>query len=150
MISKRFLVFGLILTVLGAVSCTLPRIITLEDRLTPEEHLNLGAAYERKGKLDDAIREYETAAKRLPRANLHLGNAWFGKGDYGRAEKYYRKALEEKAPPADAYNNLAWLLYVKGQDLAEAETLAAKAVRMEPRKEYRDTLDKIRAARSEK
>ena len=37
-------------------ACSLPRIIVLEDPLSPEEHLNLGVAYERKGELDGAIR----------------------------------------------------------------------------------------------
>jgi tetratricopeptide (TPR) repeat protein len=151
MIIRRVGTVSLAVLILSVVlSCAFPRIIVLEDKLTPEEHLNLGAAYERKEKYDDAIREYEAAAKKLPRAYLHLGNAWFGKGDYGRAEAYYRKALNEEPPQADAYNNLAWLLYVQGRDLPEAEALAVRALEIDPKQEYRDTLDKIRAARGKK
>jgi hypothetical protein len=36
--------------------------------LSPEEHLNLGVAYENKGELDDALKEYETASKKIPKA----------------------------------------------------------------------------------
>ena len=30
-------------------SCSIPRIVVLRDPLTPEEHINLGVAYERAG-----------------------------------------------------------------------------------------------------
>ena len=44
-------------------SCSLPRIIVLEDPLTPEEHINLGVAYEKKGEADNAMKEYKEASK---------------------------------------------------------------------------------------
>jgi hypothetical protein len=36
-------------------NCSLPKIVVLKDPLTPEEHLNLGLAYEKKGLRDSAI-----------------------------------------------------------------------------------------------
>ena len=140
--------FGLVLFVsLGIGGCTLPRIIVLKDPLTPEEHLDLGLAYERKGEFEGAIREYHLAVKKIPLANLHLGNAYFQKGDLGLAEKYYRRAIREEPAPADAYNNLAWLYYTKRENLREAEELALKAIELNPDRNliYRDTLEKIRA-----
>ena len=74
--------------------CALPRIVVLDDPLSPEEHLNLGVAYERKGELDGAIREYEAAAKKLPVAHLYLGNVYFQKHEFGAAEEHYRNAIE--------------------------------------------------------
>ena len=127
-------------------SCSLPRIIVLDDPLTPEEHLNLGVAYEKKGELDSAIKEYELAAKKLPIAYLYLGNAYFEKNRLVEAEAYYKRAIKKDAHNADAYNNLAWLYYVKRENLDEAESLALKAMELNPSKSniYRDTLDKIR------
>ncbi len=127
-------------------SCSLPRIIVLDDPLTPEEHLNLGVAYEKKGELDSAIKEYELAAKKLPIAYLYLGNAYFEKNRLVEAEAYYKRAIKKDAHNADAYNNLAWLYYVKRENLDEAESLALKAMELNPSKNniYRDTLDKIR------
>ncbi|HEX8948259.1 MAG TPA: tetratricopeptide repeat protein [Dissulfurispiraceae bacterium] len=132
-------------------SCSLPRIVILDDPLTPEEHINLGVAYERKGELDHAIEEYGKASKKLPIAYLYLGNAFMVKGDTGKAEGYYRKAIRKQQDLADAYNNLAWLLFTKGEDLEEAESLALKALELGPaREDYRDTLNKIREVKYNK
>jgi len=126
--------------------CSIPRIIILKDPLTPEEHLNLGVAYEKQGELDAAIKEYKLAAENLPAGYLYLGNAHFQKKELGKAEKYYKKAMEKEPGNADAHNNLAWLYYTKKENLDQAENLALKALELNPAKEsiYYDTLDKIR------
>ncbi len=126
--------------------CAFPRIIVLEDPLTPEEHLNLGVAYEQKGEFENAIREYALAAKDLPLAYLYLGNVHFHKNELDEAERYYKKSIKKQPSNPDAYNNLAWLYYVKGENLDEAEVLALKAVELDSAKIhiYRDTLEKIR------
>ncbi|MGQ9645915.1 MAG: tetratricopeptide repeat protein [Thermodesulfobacteriota bacterium] len=131
--------------ILGS-SCSFPKISILKDSLTPQEHLNLGVAYERQGEFDEAIREYQLAAKKLPLAWLYLGNAYFLKQDWAQAETYFKKAIKEDPQNAAAYNNLAWLYYTKGENLEDAEALAQKALTLDPSKEpiYRDTLDKIK------
>ncbi|MDI7261639.1 MAG: tetratricopeptide repeat protein [Thermodesulfobacteriota bacterium] len=118
----------------------------LKDSLTPEEHLNLGVAYERNSELDPAIKEYKLASRKLPIAYLFLGNAHFQKNEFPKAKTYYKKAIRKEPKNADAYNNLAWLYYTKRENLEEAETLAIKAIELNPAKEniYRDTLEKIR------
>jgi len=125
--------------------CSLPRIIVLDDPLTPEEHLTLGIAYEKSGELDPAIKEYKLAAKKLPLAYLYLGNVYFQKNELDEAEKYYKKTIKKDPQNADAYNNLAWLYYTKKENLEEAERLVLKALELNPSKEniYRDTLGKI-------
>jgi len=128
------------------VGCSLPRIIILTDPLTPEEHLNLGVAYEKKGDLDHAITEYRLAAKKLPLAYLYIGNAYFQKKEWVEAERCYKKAIEKDPKNADAHNNLAWLHYIKHENLDLAERLVLKAIELNPSKGdiYRDTLERIR------
>lgn len=128
------------------LSCSMPRFIILDDPLSPEEHINLGVAYERKGEFKEAIKEYEAAAKKNPLAYLYLGNVYFEMKDYERAEEYYKKAIEEDPKNADAYNNLAWLYHTTGKNLEEAERLALKAIELNPSGSalYEDTLKRIR------
>ena len=130
-------------------SCAIPRIIVLDDPLSPEEHLNLGVTYENQGELEDALKEYKEASRKLPVAYLYMGNVYFRKNDYDEAERHYKKAIKKDPVNADAYNNLAWLYYTERIRLDEAERLALKAQELNPsRKEiYLDTLEKIRSLR---
>ena len=136
-----------LLVLLLATGCRMPHIVVLDDSLTPEEHLNLGVSYENDGELDAAMKEYRTAAKSIPAAYLYMGNVSFKKGEYAEAEGYYREAIEKDPGGADAYNNLAWLFYLQGRNLEEAEGLALRAAELNPAKAelYLDTLEKIRA-----
>jgi tetratricopeptide (TPR) repeat protein len=126
--------------------CAMPHVIVLDDPLTPEEHLKLGLAYEKEGEFDNAIKEYETAAGKIPLAYLYLGNTYFQKNELDQAEKMYKKAITALTQNADARNNLAWLYYVRGINLDEAERLALKAMELNPSKQavYQDTLVKVR------
>ncbi len=143
---RTLLLLSALCSLLLATACSFPRVIVLKDPLTPEEHLNLGVTYEQQGDFDNAIREYNLAAKDLPRANLYLGNAYFEKREWKEAEDFYRKAIEAEPGNADAHNNLAWLYYTRKENLEQAEKLAEKAVQLNPAKGdvYRDTLEKIR------
>jgi tetratricopeptide (TPR) repeat protein len=126
--------------------CAFPRIIVLDDPLSPEEHLNLGVAYEQNREFDSALKEYEKASKKLTIAYLYMGNIYFSKNEYTEAELYYKKVINKDPMNADAYNNLAWLYYVKREKLKEAENFALKAIDLNPIKKdiYQDTLQKIR------
>lgn len=146
------LLLGLLLTQL-LTGCALPRIGIYQDPLSGPEHLELGRAYEQKGELDLARREYAEAVRdNVPQAHLHLANLLFQKGEMEEAESHYRKAIralpeEESAP---ARNNLAWLLLTRGEKLEEAQRLAEEAVRLADdahRQSFADTLDQVKAAR---
>jgi len=134
------------------LGCALPRIIVLDDPLSPEEHLNLGVTYEKNGELDNALKEYKTASKKLPLAYLYTGNIYLKKGELDEAESYYKKAIRKDPKIADAYNNLAWLYYLKGDRLDEAEHLVIKAIELNTSKKdiYLDTLKKIRELNNNK
>lgn len=150
-VKKLFFVF-FIFQFLLLCSCALPRIIILDDPLSPEEHINLGVAYEKQGELDNALKEYKMASEKNPLAYLYMGNVYLQKNDYDEAENYYKKAVEENPKNADAYNNLAWVYCLKKENLDEAETLALKAIELNPQKQdvYQDTLEKIREAKGRK
>jgi tetratricopeptide (TPR) repeat protein len=146
---KLLVTFLISLTILSS-GCSLPKIIILKDPLTPVEHLNLGVAYEGRGEFDQAIREYQAAAKKLPIAFLYLGNAYFLKNDWDQAEIYFKKAIEKDGKNAAAHNNLAWLYFQRGKNLEQAEALAQKALELDPSKSsvYGDTLEKVREKRA--
>ena len=138
--------FFFILFVLCIFGCAFPRIIILDDSLSPEEHINLGVAYEKQGELENALKEYEKASQRIPLAYLYMGNIYLQKNDYENAESNYKKAIRKDARNADARNKLAWLYYLMEKNLDKAENLALEAISLNPSKKdaYQDTLEKIR------
>ncbi len=126
-------------------SCSVPRIVVLEDPLTAEEHVNLGYIYEKEGELDLAKREYQKAIKKDESfwvAYYNLGNVYAKEGNYRKAQESYRKALDLKPEDPDILNNLAYVLFKQGKK-NEALTLIKKAINIEDKEEYRDTLKEI-------
>ncbi|MEW6570673.1 MAG: tetratricopeptide repeat protein [Nitrospirota bacterium] len=148
------MVFWMVITayLLPLCACALPRIVILDDPLSPEEHVNLGVAYEKKGDLDIALKEYTAAAKKLPLAHLYMGNIYFKKGEFELAERYYKAAIEKDPANADAYNNLAWLYYTERKNLDVAEKYVRRAIDLNPARSeiYHDTLEKLMSLKEEK
>lgn len=145
---KYFHFFILMVVPVLISACSMPKIVVLNDPLTAEEHLQLGLSYEKKGLLDEAIRHYEEASKNDARGFLFIGNLYLNQGKHEQAEENYRRAIKKNNKLADAYNNLAWLYYIKGERLDEAEDLIRKAMELEKGNQdkvkiYEDTLDKI-------
>jgi Tfp pilus assembly protein PilF len=137
------------LFVVFCAGCAIPHIVVHDDPLSPEEHLKLGMAYEADKEPERAAAEYRLAAGNVPLARLYLGNTLFGMGKLSAAEDAYRAALKQLPDNAEVLNNLAWLLHTRKKSLDEAESLAARAVQLEPnRQAFKDTLMAIRAQRA--
>jgi Flp pilus assembly protein TadD len=139
---KKMPLFFLILILAG---CWIPKIIVIDDPLTAEQHNDLGVAYEQKGDFDLAAKEYEKAIKKnkewvIP--YLNLGHLYYRQDKLDRAESILRDGLRAKGDHPDLLNNLAWVLMEKGQP-QEAKALIDKAIAIEDKEEYRDTLQAI-------
>jgi Tfp pilus assembly protein PilF len=121
---SRSILAQILLVLLLAGGCSrIPKIIVLEDPLNAAEHVDLGVAYERKGELDLARREYESALRKdrkLYRARLNLGNVFLAKKEYGKAREEYLRALDLRPGDAEATNNLSWAAIFSGEGIDEA------------------------------
>ena len=128
-----------------AAACGGPRVVVPVDSLTADEHVRLGATYERDARTDLATRSYEAALRRErdhAGAHLGLGNLAAARGDLAEAERGYRAALAADPSQPDAMNNLAWVHLQRGERLKEAVTLARQALETAPARAayYADTL----------
>jgi tetratricopeptide (TPR) repeat protein len=149
---RRSALRGVVLLALGASCAGCSHIVVLHDPLSAPEHNDLGVAYQSEGKLGLAAREYRRALEIDPgfgRARLNLGNVEAALGRWSRAEREYRRALAGLPADPDAPNNLAVALLRRGRNLAEAESLAMRAVALAAGRDslYRATLAEVRAAR---
>jgi len=78
---------------------------------------NLGEAYDKIGRYDLAIEEFEAALRLNPNyffALSNLGNIYGKKKEYGQAISYTQKALQQKPDYAPGYYNLAKALHMTG------------------------------------
>ena len=125
-------------------ACSLPRIIILNDPLSPEEHNKLGGIYESQGKFDLAAQQYREALKKEPKSVsslLLLGDLSFRAGNYSEAEASYKKAIKLQPGNGDIYNNLCWVYLEQRAGIEKAEDLIRKALDVTPehRAYYLDT-----------
>lgn len=136
---------AVLLLALALTGCATSAVVVPTDPLSPDEHVRLGAAYEREGRLDLAARSYDAALGRDSRhadALVGLGNVAAARGDLAEAERRYRTVLAVSPRHADALNNLAWVYLSRGERHAEAAALASRALDAAPGRAayYADTL----------
>ena len=129
----------------GCATPKMPKIIVMDDPLTAAQHNDLGVAYEKKGDLDAARKEFEKAIQKnrdwvIP--YLNLGHLCYIQGNLDQAEAALRQGVRIKGDHPDLLNNLAWVLMEKGQ-FKEALALVGKAIAVEDKEEYQDTREEI-------
>jgi tetratricopeptide (TPR) repeat protein len=123
-VAAALLLLAALLFLTAAAGCGhVPRVIVLEDPLSADEHVALGVAYEEKGELALAAREYERALKKDAssfRARVNLGNVRLAEKRYGDAREEYLEALALRPGDPEATNNLAWAAIRSGNGLEDA------------------------------
>jgi Flp pilus assembly protein TadD len=72
-------------------------------------------------------------------------------GDFKTAEAFYRRGIALLPNQPESLNNLAYLIYLRGGDLAEARKLATRAVGVSPdAANFLDTLARIQARQGDR
>ena len=103
-------------------------------------HENLGAAYDRQGKFDEALGQFELAFKTecarrfnpdLTCIRYDLGTALARKGRFEEARRHLLRALEMQPNIARIHHNLGSLLALEGK-LDEAVAHYQQALRLKP------------------
>ena len=138
--------FSPLFLIMALSSCApIPKVIVLHDPLSADEHITLGLGYELNGEYDYAVQEYKKALKgsdRDYRPLFYLGNVYYKKKEYGKAQKYYNKALRIAPDNGDIRNNLAWV-YMDMERYEDAMSEIEKASASNKSPYYLDTLAHI-------
>ncbi|MBI4685938.1 MAG: tetratricopeptide repeat protein [Nitrospirae bacterium] len=105
---------------------------------------NLGVAYERMRRFDDAIRSYKKAASNLlymtpELAYDNLGRVYYRLGRYDEAIDVYKDAIKRKADFYNSYYGLALCYNAKGR-YGDAATAITRAIEINPA--YKGARDK--------
>lgn len=111
------------------------KAMALNDTLLAT-YANLGELYARQGKVDQAMRKFETILSRNPQhvpTLMILGMLHEQQQDFERAEPLYEEALRLDPRFAPAANNLAWLLIERGGNKDRALSYAETAREVLPR-----------------
>ena len=124
------------------------------DPLSAEERNDLGVAYQARGELDLAIREYRRALALRPgwpQALVNLGNAHLDRGEVEEAITAYEQALAAAPEDPAILNNLAWALLQHPTRWPSAELLIRRALARvpTPRAYYLDTLGVVHLRKGE-
>ncbi len=102
---------------------------------SPEFHLMIGKAHFNRQEYDEAITEFELAAKgdpRLPFVHFNLGTAYLRKQDLDRAKAEFEKDIALEPDVSYDYDQLGLVYYLQDQD-AKAQEMLHKALRLDPK-----------------
>jgi len=125
--SRREMAASMMLS--GNITGAIEELEKLRD--DPIAMTNLGNAYLKSGRIDDAKRVLSTRASEEPDANNLLGLAFLRSGDNTAAENAFRNALNLQPDLAEANSNLGTLLASR-RDYSEASWYLSKAVAASP------------------
>ena len=105
-----------------------------KSRLLDGPHTTWASLWHDRGRIDEAIEQYQQALEINPdyaEAHINLGIALAGCGRIDEAMAHYRKALEIKPDYAEAHNNLGTALARRGQ-IDEAMAQFQRALEIKP------------------
>ena len=120
--TKKIKIGVLVLVLITIFFLTRNIYVQIYIQESTREAMNKGMEYEKAGKYDAAITEFNKAIKLNPRfiqAYNNRGVAYNAKGELNQAIADYNKAIELNPKYAEAYNNLAVVYYFK-QDYSRA------------------------------
>jgi len=105
----------------------------------PILYLFTGLGYFQQKKYVEAVRSFKSGAKLVVNNDeleaefyMYLGDTYHSLKDTAESDKAYQKSLQIKADNAYVLNNYAYYLSLRNQDLEKAETMAKKAITLEP------------------
>jgi tetratricopeptide (TPR) repeat protein len=109
---------------------TLWRDISLKSPYHPLPHSNYGLALSNNGELDEAIREFNIALspemndtpRGLAITANNLALVYLDKGEYERAEMWFRKALEYDPSYGKTYYHMGLIYYINGELTGSADS----------------------------
>jgi tetratricopeptide (TPR) repeat protein len=110
--------------------------VTKIDPTYPGTALERGLLFEEWGRIEEALKEYESALAKAPNdfdVMLRVGCARVAAGHGERAEEILRKVQSSRTQPAESSHCLGRALLLK-DDLAEAVRLLQRAVELAPRR----------------
>jgi predicted Zn-dependent protease len=105
----------------------------------PILYLFTGLGYFQQKKYIEAVKSFKSGAKLVVNNDeleaefyMYLGDAYHSLKDTAESDNAYQKSLQVKADNAYVLNNYAYYLSIRNQDLEKAETMAKKAITLEP------------------
>jgi serine/threonine-protein kinase len=104
------------------------------DPTLPQPHYNLGDAFQKEGRLDEAIDAYRKAVALkgdVPDFHVSLGATLARKGRLYEAADAFREAIRLKKDYAEAHSNLGTALYQLGE-MDRAISSCREAIRLQP------------------
>jgi type IV pilus biogenesis/stability protein PilW len=99
----------------GIMACASP---SPERRREASSRMQMGMTYLEQRNIPSAMRELTKAAEldpENPEIDMALGLAYQARGDMGKAEEYFRRAIGKKSDYAEAHNNLGIVLSQQGK-----------------------------------
>ena len=100
----------------------------------PDLYLLQGVYYEDTGNIGMAVASYEKLLNRVPnssRANNNLGEIYFNKGEFKKAELFFKRAIGLNPLLSEPYLNMA-KLYTKNNEINNAVSFYKQAMELNP------------------
>jgi Flp pilus assembly protein TadD len=128
-------VVALILVFVATLAVSNSRLWGVRDDVTRELYMNMGRAYGRQGRYEEALEEFKKALREAPnlyRARFNSGVAYFALGRYNEALGAFVRTLKIQPRFAPAWSHIG-KVHTQLNDLVRAEGAYRKALEIDPR-----------------